>query len=162
MWKLFVRNGHVTAARVYKGHLGGRKSICGGSDGTEQGKKDLFKIMDDDYNIKDRNTWVEVSSKAFTTALKHGALIYPNILADTILQKEKGTCKPCEDGFFYQRDIKGSIHTKCIVGNPPNMEKEGVAVSKEDYERFKKLAIKYEKQDKENNVEPMDGDTKDM
>ena len=162
MWKMVRRGNTITAARLYKGHLGGRKSICAASDGTDQGKADLFKLYIEDYKLKDRNAWCEVSSKAFTQAIKAGALIYPAELADRILKKDAGTCKPCKDRFFYTRKIKGALHTKCIVGFPPGLEEEGVALSKDEYEQFKQLAILHAKEDADRHIEEITTDSKDM
>jgi hypothetical protein len=54
MWKLVRRNGKIIAMKAYKFKKGGSKANWGGSDGTEQGKKDIMKSYQEDRMCKDR------------------------------------------------------------------------------------------------------------
>ena len=40
--KIIIRNSEISAVSCYKISHVGRKLICGGTNGTEQGKKDLY------------------------------------------------------------------------------------------------------------------------
>lgn len=111
LWKLAVRDGHVYAAVIYKDHLG-RKSIASGTDGSPQGKKDYFRIKNEDVKLE--RAWAEVSGPAESVMMKAGAKPVPNSLADvltgkTILEKDS-------DGFHYIRKISGHEHRKIIYG----------------------------------------------
>ena len=54
-----------------------------------------------------------------------------------------------EDGYFYTRDIKGKMHTKVMMCNHVLVNHNIDKLTDEEIEKFKKLAIKYEAEDKE-------------
>lgn len=50
-----VRRGNkITAIKIYSTKRGGRKGIVIATDGTDQGKKDIAKILEEDYKLKER------------------------------------------------------------------------------------------------------------
>lgn len=149
MWKLVRRKDKITACVIYKGDKGGRKNVAMGYDETEQGKKDLLAICKEDYKLEEREAWAEVSSKAFSSAIKNGAVLIPNYLAPGVLGKKESEIKLKDDGYFYTRKINGKNHTKCIIGHHPSVKDKGIAISKEEYDRLKQYAIQYEKEDNE-------------
>ena len=150
MWKLIRRGDKITACVIYKGDKGGRKNVAMGYDQTEQGKKDLLAICKEDYKLAEREAWAEVSSKAFCSAVKNGALLIPNYLAAKVLGKNENEIEKKDDGYFYTRKINGKKHTKCIIGNHPAVREKGITIDKDEYERLKSYAMKYEKEDNEN------------
>lgn len=151
MWKMVKRGDKITAIRIYKDN-NGRKTVAMASTPDEQGKKDISMICQEDYNLKDRHTWEEVSGKALTFALKKGAIVYPVAVAQELMPNKQLKAK--EDGFFYTRKIKGSLHTKCLIGYPP--KGEGIQLAPEEIDRFKKLAIQYEGEDEKANSETIE------
>ena len=149
MWKLVRRGNEIVAGCIYRVDSGGRKSVCAFSDGTEQGKRDLAKIYQEDYTLKERGAWSEKSGKALTLALKQGAEIVPAEVAVQLIDPDIETMP---DEFFYKRSIKGlGVKTKALVGFPPT-EIKGYKLDEETYQKFKDLAIQYENEDKERNL----------
>lgn len=61
LWKLVRRGDRITACAIYKTEDGGRKISALGTDGSEQGKKDLYMILDEDLRFSNRGMWAEVS-----------------------------------------------------------------------------------------------------
>lgn len=112
--KIVKRNGSITSCSCYKISNHGRKLICGGTNGTEQGKNDLFMIIREDINNKDRNAFSEVSGKLEHIYLKNGASPIQNFLVSSIINKE---VELDSDGFHYYRNIKGQKIKKILVGN---------------------------------------------
>lgn len=108
----------------------------------------LKKILIEDFRLTNRNVWGEFSSKAATFALRCGALPIPVDEAEEIMSPKKFYVKK-EDGYFYTRYIKGTLHTKIMMGNHAMVEHNFDNLSNEEIEKFKTLAIKYEKEDKE-------------
>jgi len=120
LWKLYRKDGKIKAVICYTDRKGGRKMCLVGQDGSEEGKKMLKKMMEDDFRLKDRETWVGVSGKAAITALKHGGIPVPAEVAVTFMGKK---CTPVDE-YWYNRPIKndkGEVenHIKIMVGNPP-------------------------------------------
>lgn len=114
-FKLITRNGKISAVIGYKLIDGYRKSICGGTDGTEQGKIDFYKILKEDITIVDRKVYMEVSgAMEHLVVNKLGGKYVPNTLVSNILKKE---IKPLSDGIHYERDIGGIPVIKALVGN---------------------------------------------
>jgi hypothetical protein len=110
--KAIKRNGKITAVNLYKDRHG-RKSIAVGTDGTDQGKKDLLKIKLDDDKME--RSWGEVSGKMEHLANKLGSPKVPNSKAAKLIGKDVETDP---DGEHYTRDIGGSKKRKVIVGFP--------------------------------------------
>lgn len=152
MIKMVRKNGKIIAVRLYTFKRSGRKSMAMASDGTEEGKTALFKILNDDFRLKDRNAWSEQSGKALGSSLKRkGCVICPNYVALSVMPDKAKDITLKDDGFFYTRNIGGELHTKCIVGNVPNVDT--IAIDDEIISKIKELSIKYEKEDEEiNNV----------
>lgn len=127
LWKLYRKDGDIKAVIVYSDRKGGRKMCLLGSDGSEDGRKMLKKMMEDDFKLKDRQSWVGVSGKAAVTALKHGGIPVPTEIACDIMNGGKpGKCKPYDE-YWYNRPIKNDKgetenHLKIMVGNPPGHE----------------------------------------
>lgn len=115
LWKLVRKNDIIVTAVLYKDTKYGRKLIGGGSDGSKLGKLWLFKILQEDINLKDRNAWSEVSGKLEEHTLKMGAIPIPNIFAKELLNKEIKNYN--SDGFHYTRNISGIDVEKMIIGN---------------------------------------------
>ena len=112
--KIIQRNGKISAVSCYKVNTSGRKLICGGTNGTDQGKNDLFMIIREDIKQIDRNAYSEVSGKLEHIYLKNGASPIPNYLVSEIIQKP---IELDQDGFHYYRIIKGQKLKKILVGN---------------------------------------------
>lgn len=116
MWKMVRKNGKIVAVNTYSNKRSGRKICYGGQDGTEEGKKAFKKILEEDFKLKDRQSWAEVSGAMEVTALKQGAMPIPAYIAELIM-KDKTFDSIHEDGFHYTRMIGGEPHTKLMVGN---------------------------------------------
>ena len=117
-WKLCTKNGKVVAAATYTYKRGGRKLIAAGTDGSQEGKQWLYKILQEDIKFKDRKAWAEVSGAMEHIYInKNGAIPVPATIAQEIM-KDKPFVKIHDDGYHYDRLIAGEIHTKILVGNP--------------------------------------------
>lgn len=113
--KIIKRNGKISAVSCYKVSSFGRKLICGATNATEQGKKDLFSIIKEDITQIKRNSYSEVSGKLEHIYLKYGSTIVQNYLVSDIIGKDIIIDKT--DDFHYYREIKGQLHRKLLVGN---------------------------------------------
>lgn len=143
-WKLVTRSGRVSCIKIYSKKRGGRKGTVIATDGTEQGLKDIKEILRDDYNLSDRGAWDEVSGKALGAALNQGAIPMPaSVAADCLTGKN---IKPKEDGFFYDRVIGGTVHTKLLIGFPP--KGSGERPDTDLVLKLKELGKKYESESK--------------
>lgn len=146
LWKLYRKDGDIKAVITYSNRKGGRKMCLLGSDGSEDGRKMLKKMMEDDFKLKDRQSWVGVSGKAAITALKHGGIPVPSYVACDIMNGGKpGKCKPYDD-YWYNRPIKnadGEIenHLKIMVGNPPGHE--SIEAPKELIDKLIQQAVEF-------------------
>lgn len=163
--KLYRKDGEIVAVALYadKRHPNkgsdiylsnryknkGRKIVaCAASEGNAEYLK---KIFVEDFKQQERNVWGEFSSKMATFALRCGALPIPISAAEAIMDPKKFYEKK-EDGFFYTRKIAGKFHTKVMMGNhlfySHNIDEK---MTEEQIQEFKKLAIKYGKEDEELN-----------
>lgn len=126
-WKLNRRNGVITCAVIYKMGSSKRKLILCGTDQTPQGKQDLYKILNDDMTLVDRNSWGEFSEAVEHNLLKWGYTPLPNYVAAKVLNNLGKTVKLEDDGIHYTRKVGGKFITKAMFGNPPKelMEKFG-------------------------------------
>jgi hypothetical protein len=111
LWKLVVRGGVVTAASVYRDQHG-RKGIAAGTDGTPEGKKDLYMIKTADLKLN--RAWGEVSGAPESILRKAGAKPISNKFAAILTGKAILEYNP--DGFHYTRLIAGEPHEKIIYG----------------------------------------------
>ena len=116
MWKMVRKNGKIVAVNTYSGKRSGRRICYDGQDGSEEGKRAFKKILEEDFKLKDRQSWAEVSGAMEVTALKQGAMPIPAYIAELIM-KDKTFDSIHEDGFHYTRMIGGEPHTKLMVGN---------------------------------------------
>jgi hypothetical protein len=113
MIKIIRRNQKITACSCYKLSKNNRKLICGATDGSEQGKKDLYTIISEDINRFERGAISEVSG-----ALEHiyvnkfNATKIPNTKVSEIIGKE---IIPDDDGYHYVRKI-GGVFVKKNIG----------------------------------------------
>jgi hypothetical protein len=111
LWKVVVRNGDVTAVKVYRDQFG-RKSVGVGTNGTYQGKKDIKMMMQDD--VKTGRMWVEVSGKPEQLYRKFGAMPIDAKYAEILTKHPIMSISP--DGYHYTRMIAGKPHEKIIYG----------------------------------------------
>lgn len=127
-WKLCIRNGTIKAVALYK-DSDGRKRVAIASDGTDEGKKELAKMMVADYTQKrmygeisgaslsflsrniDVSKYVIPYHKVEAEFAKKGESIYPVPDSDQELKRHP----TLKDG-FYQREIGGQMHTKIMLG----------------------------------------------
>jgi hypothetical protein len=109
--KLVRKDGKIVAVKIYKDDKG-RKSIAAGTDGSEEGKRWLIKMFQEDVNLG--RAWGEFSGKAEHLMLKHGGVPMPNALAAQVLGKPIISLHP--DGFHYTREIMGEPHEKILIG----------------------------------------------
>ena len=110
------KNGKIVAVNTYSNKRSGRKICYGGQDGSEAGKMAFKKILEEDFKLKERESWAEVSGAMEVTALKQGAMPIPAYIAELIM-KDKKFDSIHKDGFHYTRKIGGEPHTKLMVGN---------------------------------------------
>jgi hypothetical protein len=111
LWKLVVRNGNITAIRIYKNQFG-RKAIASGTNGTTQGKKDYVMIDNEDISLG--RAWAEVSGAPEYIMKKAGAIPIPAKFAEFLTKHSLISIS--SDGFHYIRLIKGEPHEKIIYG----------------------------------------------
>lgn len=116
MWKMVRKNGKIVAVNTYSNKRSGRKICYGGQDGSEAGKMAFKKILEEDFKLKERESWAEVSGAMEVTALKQGAMPIPAYIAELIM-KDKKFDSIHKDGFHYTRKIGGEPHAKLMVGN---------------------------------------------
>jgi len=109
--KAVVRSGKVTAASLYK-NKHGRKNIALGSDGTDQGKKDIKKTSLED--IHQKRSWGEYSGNAERMKRRQKAPIVHSKNAERLTGKRATPV----DSEYYKRDIGGEEHQKVIFGHP--------------------------------------------
>ena len=109
--KATVRNGKVTHASLYK-NKAGRKIIALGTDGSDQGKKDLRQNQSDDH--KHKRAWGEFSDRAEGSYRKAGFPQVPSSKAAELTGKKVEV----KDKDRYVRDIGGKPHEKTILGHP--------------------------------------------
>lgn len=125
LWKLVRKNGKIVACNIYKGDYQNRKLSLGGSDRSEVGKQSLYAIWDEDIERLERGAWGEVSDAVEHIMLKRGALPIPNEIAEKILEDSGKSVESLDpDGYHYTRLIRGTPHTKMMVGNIPEKYKE--------------------------------------
>lgn len=128
-WKMVVRSNKVLCVALYK-DKGGRKRIAVGTDGTEQGKSELVRIMKDDFS----RSYFEVSGPSLGLMVKNFGVDFVESFAvnkddaQRILDEELSTPTdqfllqkfPLLSDYFYDRKIGGSIHTKILLGKAGN------------------------------------------
>lgn len=121
-WKLVRKDGKIIAALIYKLDGEYRKYNCGGTDGTAEGKKALYKILEDDIILYDRGAYGEVSNPIEHIYIDNlGGKVIPNKIAQYILKNRfnKQVISLNPDGIHYTRMISGKPIEKVMVGNIP-------------------------------------------
>lgn len=113
VWKLVTRDGELSAVAIYKDKHG-RKSIAVGTDGTDQGKRDLMMVKSED--VKLQRSWAEVSGAPEKLMTRLGAQPVPNKYAAALTGKE--VLSLSDDGYHYTRLIAGRPYEKIILGIP--------------------------------------------
>lgn len=113
--KLVIRQGAISSLFGYSLKRVGRKGIVCATNGTPQGKADLYKIVDEDTSRKERMTWVEVSDKPEKIYEIRGANPIPAELVRMLLP-DKNIIKIHDNGFHYDRMICGRVVTKICYG----------------------------------------------
>ena len=104
MIKLWRSSGKIICGATYK-FKGGRKSTGLFHDGTSEGKSIAKKILHDDFRLKDRDTWAEVSgAPAKILSQNEFAIPLPAIYVEELLKKPIKIV----DEFHYIREIGGS------------------------------------------------------
>ena len=142
LWKLYRKDNKIRAVICYTDRKGGRKLCLLGQDGTDEGRSMLKKMLEDDFKLKDRQSWGGFSGKAAVTALKHGGIPVP---AEVAVKFMGSKCKPYDE-YWYNRPIKndkGEIenHMKIMVGNPPGYD--SVEAPKELIDKLIKQALEF-------------------
>jgi hypothetical protein len=121
MIKAVKRHGKITAVGLFRKQHG-RKAIAIGSDGSDQGKKDV--IMTAKEGHKQKRDWAEVSGKPEHLMKKVGWPTVPNTEAERLTGKK--ILSKDEDGTHYTRNLggtphkNGTPHKKVIMGHPKN------------------------------------------
>ena len=110
--KAVRRGDKITSVSIYKKHHG-RKMIALGTDGSNQGKMDVKKTMQDDH--KDKRSWAEVSGAPEAIKRKIGFPVVPSSRAKELTGKSD--VRPV-DKERYVRKIGGHDHEKVIMGHP--------------------------------------------
>lgn len=123
LWKLVRRAGKIVSVVIYKDQHG-RKSIAIATDGSEQGKKDLYKLKLDDLRLQ--RSWCEASGKIEAIIIKLGGKPLSNKFAEMLTGKK--ILGYDVDGIHYTRLIAGEPHSKVIFGFPElsDTEKEKI------------------------------------
>lgn len=123
-WKLVRTNDKIVACLIYKFKSYGRKILCGGTNGTVEGKTGFYNIMREDYEQRNqRMCFTEVSGAPKRIYEKLGMPKIPlnaaiKILKDLGKEIEKpGTSDP---GFSYIRIIGDKPLEKTMFGFYPN------------------------------------------
>lgn len=111
LWKLVLRNGRISALKVYKDRFG-LKSIALASDGTLQGKNDVKMLVKDD--VKYERMWGEFSGAPEHILKKFNAIPIKSKFAEFLTGHK--ILSYDADGYHYTRLIKGNPKTKIIYG----------------------------------------------
>jgi hypothetical protein len=138
MWKLVTRGEKVVAVTICKYSGNDRKLVCGGSDGTPQGKKDFYKLCQEDADRVERNSWAEVSGSMEGVFLfkLNGVPIPVDIAKKILADRGKEIISTSKDGFHYTRDIGGKPYEKIMIGNVPEKYRDNDwNKSKNDYKK---------------------------
>lgn len=126
-WKVAKTNGKINAFALYK-DKGGRKRVAVGTDGTSDGKYNLFMIVKED--LVSGRSYSEMSSKLLSFAVKNIPNIKKYCITFEDVEKKIGEeiRRPDEDDpelirhpdlkdYLYTREIGGSWKTKLMLGN---------------------------------------------
>lgn len=133
MWKLVIKKGQVVAGAFYKDKQG-RKRVAVATDGTDEGKSHLAKIMTDD--LHQGRAFGEVSGPSLAFSRKYNPdfdnhIIPYDHVANIMARTGDEISKPDPNDphvrkypeiahHFYRRKIGNEWHTKLMVGKPGN------------------------------------------
>lgn len=124
-WKLVVRNKEVVAVALYK-DKGGRKRVAVATNGTEEGKKELTRIYQDDFDrayfevsglslgLIAKTVGVEFVKKYIKTVDEAKAISGEELLPPS--EKAMMEKFPQLVPFMYDRKIGDELHTKVMLG----------------------------------------------
>lgn len=117
MWKLLKRDGKIKVVSIYKDKEG-RKSVAVGTDGTQEAKLALAKMLKTEFE----NSYREVSDSMEAFIFKHVPHLANKYKIPVEIVKElvHDEIRPEEDGYHYKREIGGHWHTKIMLGTPGN------------------------------------------
>jgi hypothetical protein len=110
--KLTKRGDTITSIALYR-KFKGRKSIVSATNGSEQGKKDLRKTMEDDHHHK--RAWSEASGAVARLREKIG---FPKIPASKAAELTGKSDIIPKNEYTYTRNIAGHPHEKTLYGYP--------------------------------------------
>jgi len=113
MWKLVKKNNYIVAGMLYKDR-GMRKTIAVFTDGTNIGKKELEKILKDDFersSIEVSHSLMKFIERKMPSIIKKYAIDTSKI--SDILNKDIEII----DKYHYKRNINGTIVTKMMLGS---------------------------------------------
>jgi hypothetical protein len=117
-WKLVKRSNRIVCGVLYKSKYG-KKLVALFSDGTNAGKIELKKIIEDEIALK--RSWIECSGKVELIYNRRGGVPIPNTIAKEILESmNKEIVSLSDDGFHYKRFIGGKLFEKIMFGNVQN------------------------------------------
>lgn len=113
MWKLSRRDGKIVAGILYKDKEF-RKTVAVFTDGSSKGKKDLEKMLRDDFS----RSSIEVSH----SLLKFIEKKMPSLVKKYVITTDKvpeilGKSIEVIDNTHYKRGINGTTITKMMLGN---------------------------------------------
>ena len=111
LWKIVVRDGHVTAAKIEKA-IAGRKTVGIATDGSIQGKRDIRMLMKAD--VVTQRGWIECSGKPEIIYRAMGAPPIPNIYAEIILKRPIVSYN--SDGYHYTRIFDNHLSEEIMFG----------------------------------------------
>ena len=116
MWKLSKKNGKVIAGIIYKDR-NGRKSVWIFSDGTSEGKRELFKFYTEDLTKK--RAFKEVSKPILDWLEKYGFPVKDYLVPATVAKDivADPTFKFTSDEFAYKRKIQDKEYEKYLLGD---------------------------------------------
>lgn len=118
-WKLVRRNGRIVAVKLYR-DKNGRKSVASATDGTQEGKAELAKIMQDDARLS--RSYSEISPNVYRFALKAlgQELLDAAIIPAEVAKEIDGSVMliPGEP-YWYEREIgdSGEVKRKIMLGH---------------------------------------------
>ena len=116
-----TKNNHIRALVVYSSEVKNmRKVRFVAQDGTAEGKKALYRMIEDDFKRPERkNLFAECSTeKMVAINLKRGAIPVPaKIAKETLDMYNKKIKEFRDDGYFYTRVIGSVPLTKVLLIN---------------------------------------------
>ena len=120
LWKIIRRNNKMIGGILYKDR-GGRKGVLMFHDKSDQAKRDIAKLIEDDLRLN--RAFYEVSANILAWLNKYfdykKYLVPSNRVGQMLAGKD---VKPIDD-FAYNRNIGGQGHPKYMLGNVQQFNK---------------------------------------